>query len=172
MSLNNMMSSKGSDCNGDEGTTTSKPQPQSSALYKQVTVFVTQQTNLLNLVKELFDCEECKHLALAGLHTCGDLAPACLRIFASKEEFSTMTNIGCCYHLVEEEYVYNPFWTDVDPPLPAGIQCGFPMSQFLHMQNFSLGRNARMLAAHAMERVGEYNQVTIKVLFNSTSSMH
>jgi hypothetical protein len=167
-----MLSSKGSDCNRDEGTTTSKPQLQSSGFYKQVTVFVTQQTNLLNLVKEHFDCEECKHLALAGLHMCGDLAPACLRIFASKEEFSSMTNIGCCYHLVEEEYVRNPFWTDVDPPLPAGVQCGFPMSQFLHKQNFSLGHNARMLAAHAMERVGEYNQVIIKVLFNSTSSMH
>lgn len=167
-----MTSSKGSDCKGDEDTTTSKPQSQSSALYKQVTVFVTQQTNLLNLVKEYFDCEECKHLALAGLHTCGDLAPACFRIYASKEEFSSMTNIGCCYHLVEEEYVRNPFWTDVDHPLPAGVQCGFPMSQFLHMQNFSLGRNARMLAAHALERVGEYNQVIVNVLFNSISSMH
>jgi hypothetical protein len=38
------------------------------------------------------------------------------------------------------------------------------MSQFLHMQQFSLGRNARMLAAHAMERVGEYNQVITKVV--------
>lgn len=167
-----MMNSKGSNCNGDESTTTSKPQSQSSALYKQVTVFVTQQTNLLNLVKEHFDGEECKHLALAGLHTCGDLAPACFRIFASKEEFSSMTNIGCCYHLVEEEYVRNPFWTDVDPPLPPGVQCGFPVSQFLHMKNFSLGRNARMLAAHAMERVGECNQVILKVLFSLTSSMH
>lgn len=166
-----MMNPKGSECNGDEGSTSSKPHSQSSALYKQVTVFVTQQTNLLSLVKEHFDCEECERLALTGLHTCGDLAPACLRIFASREEFSSVTNIGCCYHLVEEEYVRNPFWTDVDPPLPTGVQCGFPMSQFLHVQKFSLGRNARMLAAHAMERVGECNEVIIKVLFTLTSSM-
>jgi hypothetical protein len=69
---------------------------------------------------------------------------------------------------VEEEYVCSPFWTDVDPPLPTGLQYGFPMSQFLHMQQFSLGRNARMLAAHSLDRIGEYHQVIMKVWLNAT----
>jgi hypothetical protein len=162
-SQNNVESVGGCGCNGAEGDVTSKHQSESSTLYKQVTVFVTQQTNLCSLVKEQFDSEKCEHLALTGLHTCGDLAPACFRIFASKEEFGSMCNVGCCYHLVEEEYVRSPFWIDVDPPLPTGVQCGFPMSQFLHMQKFSLGRNARMLAAYALDRIGEYHQVIMKV---------
>jgi hypothetical protein len=128
-----------------------------------VTAFVTQQTNLYSLVKEHFASEKCEQMALTGLHTCGDLAPACFRIFASKEEFSSLCNVGCCYHLVEEEYVCSPFWTNVEPPLPAGVQSGFPMSQFLNMQQFSLGRNARMLAAYSLDRIGECHQVIMKV---------
>jgi hypothetical protein len=160
--------SEGCGCNSAESDTTSKPQSHSKTLYKQVTAFVTQQTNLCSLVKEHFDSEKCEHMALAGLHTCGDLAAACFRIFASKEEFSCMCNVGCCYHLVEEEYVRSPFWTDVDVPLPTGVQYGFPMSQFLHVHQFSLGRSARMLAAYSLDRIGEYHQVIMKVWLNAT----
>jgi hypothetical protein len=72
---------------------------------------------------------------------------------------------------MEEEYVRSPFWTDVDPPLPTGVQPGFPMSKFLHMQEFSLGRNARMLAAHSLDRIGEYHQVIMKILLHGTCSI-
>ncbi|XP_069677807.1 probable methyltransferase-like protein 25 [Periplaneta americana] len=149
----------------DDGETASKNQTTNGTLYKQVTAFVTQLTDLRNLVKEQFECEDCENLALAGLHTCGDLAATCLRIFVNREEFSSLCNVGCCYHLLEEEYVRSPFWTDVEPPLPAGVQFGFPMSEFLNRQEFSLGRNARMLSAQALDRIGENHQLTSEPLF-------
>jgi hypothetical protein len=134
-------------------------------------VFVTQQTDLCSLVKDHFNSDKCEHLAVTGLHTCGDLAPACFRIFASKEECGSMSNVGCCYHLMEEEYVRSPFWIDVKPPLTTGVQPGFPMSRFLHAQEFSLGRNARMLAAHSLDRIGEYHKVIINFLFHGSLSV-
>ncbi|KDQ97824.1 hypothetical protein L798_05783 [Zootermopsis nevadensis] len=117
-SQNSTKISEGGRCNSVESGTTSKPQSQSKTLYKQVTKFVTQQTSLCSLVKEHFHPETCEQMALAGLHTCGDLAPDCCRIFSSKEEFSCLGNVCCCYHLLEEEYVRSPFWTDVDPHYP------------------------------------------------------
>ncbi|KDR08816.1 hypothetical protein L798_01516 [Zootermopsis nevadensis] len=143
---------EGRGCNSAESGTTSKPQSQN-----KVTAFVTQQRNLCSLVKEHFQPGTCQQMALSGLHTCGDLAPDCCRLFASKE-FSCLCNVRCCCHLLEEEYVRSPFWTDVDPPLPRGVLYGFPMSQFLHMQQFSLGRSARMLAAYSLDRIGESHQ--------------
>lgn len=41
---------------------------------------------------------------MVGLHTCGDLAPSTLRIFASKSEARGLCSIGCCYHLLSEEF--------------------------------------------------------------------
>jgi hypothetical protein len=159
------------ECNGAEGDMNCKLQSVCSTLYKQVTVFVTQQTDLSALVKDHFNSDNCEQLAITGLHTCGDLAPACFRIFADKEECGSMSNVGCCYHLMEEEYVHSAFWTEVEPPLTTGVQPGFPMSRFLHTQEFSLGRNARMLAAHSLDRIGEYHQVIMKVLLHGTFSV-
>ncbi|PNF33506.1 hypothetical protein B7P43_G00556 [Cryptotermes secundus] len=157
---NNANSTKGCECTGAEADINCRLQSESSALYKQVTMFVTQQTDLCSLVKDHFNSDRCEHLSITGLHTCGDLAPACLRIFANKEECGSVSNVGCCYHLMEEEYVRSPFWTDTNPPLPTGVQPGFPVSKCLHMQEFSLGRNARMLAAHSLDRIGEYHEVS------------
>lgn len=41
---------------------------------------------------------------MVGLHTCGDLAPNTLRIFASKSEVRGVCSVGCCYHLLSEEF--------------------------------------------------------------------
>ncbi|XP_023707737.1 methyltransferase-like protein 25 isoform X2 [Cryptotermes secundus] len=162
---NNANSTKGCECTGAEADINCRLQSESSALYKQVTMFVTQQTDLCSLVKDHFNSDRCEHLSITGLHTCGDLAPACLRIFANKEECGSVSNVGCCYHLMEEEYVRSPFWTDTNPPLPTGVQPGFPVSKCLHMQEFSLGRNARMLAAHSLDRIGEYHELSSESLF-------
>ena len=128
-------------------------------LYKQVTEFVTPGTDLSAIVKQQFDADECDRLAIVGLHTCGDLASSCLRIFCSSPQFFSLCNVGCCYHLMEEKHCRNPFWNDVDP-LPDGQNYGFPMSQFLNDKQFSLGRNARMLAAQSLERMGEQQEVS------------
>lgn len=41
---------------------------------------------------------------MVGLHTCGDLAPSTLRIFTSKAEVKAVCSVGCCYHLLSEEF--------------------------------------------------------------------
>ena len=41
---------------------------------------------------------------MVGLHTCGDLAPNTLRIFTSKSEVKGVCSVGCCYHLLSEEF--------------------------------------------------------------------
>ena len=43
-------------------------------------------------------------IMLTGLHTCGDLAPSMMRIFLSNEKAQILCNVGCCYHLLNEEF--------------------------------------------------------------------
>ena len=45
-----------------------------------------------------------KDCLMVGLHTCGDLAPNTLRIFTSKSEVKGVCSVGCCYHLLSEEF--------------------------------------------------------------------
>lgn len=41
---------------------------------------------------------------MVGLHTCGDLAPSTLRMFKDKQELRAVCSVGCCYHLLSEEF--------------------------------------------------------------------
>lgn len=41
---------------------------------------------------------------MVGLHTCGDLAPSTLRMFTAKPELAAVCSVGCCYHLLSEEF--------------------------------------------------------------------
>lgn len=41
---------------------------------------------------------------LVGLHTCGDLAPSSLHMFTAKPELKAVCSVGCCYHLLSEEF--------------------------------------------------------------------
>lgn len=41
---------------------------------------------------------------MVGLHTCGDLAANTLRIFAAKPEIKAVCSVGCCYHLLSEQF--------------------------------------------------------------------
>ncbi len=43
-------------------------------------------------------------IMLTGLHTCGDLAPSMMRIFLANENARILCNVGCCYHLLNEEF--------------------------------------------------------------------
>lgn len=47
---------------------------------------------------------KCNGLFLVGLHTCGDLAPMALRIFVSEPSVKVVCIVGCCYHLVSQEF--------------------------------------------------------------------
>ncbi len=40
---------------------------------------------------------------LVGLHTCGDLAASCLRLFVKLPPVQLVCVVGCCYHLISEK---------------------------------------------------------------------
>ncbi|XP_042191258.1 methyltransferase-like protein 25 isoform X2 [Callorhinchus milii] len=85
---------------------------------------------------------------MVGLHTCGDLASNTLRIFIAKPELKAVCSVGCCYHLLSEEYEEPADSNDCSQG-----SWGFPMSQYLRDSVWQCGRNARMSACLPLERV-------------------
>ncbi|KAM8910396.1 putative methyltransferase-like protein 25 isoform 2-T2 [Spinachia spinachia] len=98
--------------------------------FSPLTSYVTAETELRELIDELEDA------VVVGLHTCGDLAPSTLRMFVAKPELAAVCSVGCCYHLLTEEF---------DPEGACG-PCGFPLSRYLRDRSWFCGRNARMSA--------------------------
>ena len=91
----------------------------------------------------------------SGLHTCGNLAPASLRIFLANPTMKLCYNVGCCYHLLDEEFYTTPYQVDdQDVKTP-----NFPLSSILRERQFWLGRKARMVAAQPMDRAINNQQV-------------
>ncbi|XP_029901631.1 putative methyltransferase-like protein 25 isoform X2 [Myripristis murdjan] len=122
------------------------------SLFSPLTSYVTAETELRELINELEDA------VLVGLHTCGDLAPSTLRMFVAKGELTSVCSVGCCYHLLTEE---------CDPARQESAHgvCGFPMSQYLRDQSWFCGRNARMSACLALERVSLGQGIQMESLF-------
>lgn len=88
-------------------------------------------------------------LGLIGLHTCGNLAANSLQIFLANDCMKFCCNVGCCYHLLQEEFYINPY---EDTGCDSQTDPCFPLSRLLKEQKFSLGKNARMVAAQPMDR--------------------
>ncbi|GJQ86231.1 hypothetical protein Trydic_g8931 [Trypoxylus dichotomus] len=126
-----------------------------SLLYKQITQYITEKTNLKELVKNIFD-QDISYLGIVGLHTCGDLAPSALKIYVNNNDVRTICNVSCCYHLLSERTLDEK---DED-------HFGFPMSKFLKDKEFYLGRNARMLSAHSTDRILDRKQLPNKNVFH------
>ncbi|XP_026097798.1 methyltransferase-like protein 25 [Carassius auratus] len=121
-------------------------------LFSPLTSYVTAETELKTLITELEDA------VLVGLHTCGDLAPSTLRMFGAKQELRAVCSVGCCYHLLSEEF-------DHDRQGCVDGVCGFPVSQYLKAQECFCGRNARMSACLALERVSAGGGLPMESLF-------
>uniref|UniRef100_A0A9J7XV41 Methyltransferase like 25 n=2 Tax=Cyprinus carpio TaxID=7962 RepID=A0A9J7XV41_CYPCA len=121
-------------------------------LFSPLTSYVTAETELKTLITELEDA------VLVGLHTCGDLAPSTLRMFGAKQELRAVCSVGCCYHLLSEEF-------DQDRQGCVVGVCGFPVSQYLKAQACFCGRNARMSACLALERVSAGGGLPMESLF-------
>ncbi|XP_017479501.1 PREDICTED: methyltransferase-like protein 25 [Rhagoletis zephyria] len=123
------------------------------ALYKTTAAFITPDINISELLKQHFpDAADTSYICLTGLHTCGNLAPTCLRVFHEQAHCKLICNIGCCYHLLQEEYA-KPEYFENEKVSALQTSTGFPMSQFLRDKGIALGRNARMLATQSLERV-------------------
>nr|XP_015815023.2 methyltransferase-like protein 25 [Nothobranchius furzeri] len=123
-----------------------------SGVFSPLTSFVTAQTELRELISELKDA------VVVGLHTCGDLAPSTLKMFVDKPELAAVCGIGCCYHLLSEEF-------DPSGHECSQTACGFPLSQYLRRQSCFCGRNARMSACLALERVSLGQGIQMESLF-------
>ncbi|AWO98091.1 putative methyltransferase-like protein 25 [Scophthalmus maximus] len=123
-----------------------------STVFSPLTSYVTAETELRELISELEDA------VLVGLHTCGDLAPSTLRMFVAKPELAAVCSVGCCYHLLSEEF-------DPAEQEPLHRVCGFPLSQYIRNQSWFCGRNARMSACLALERVSLGQGIQMESLF-------
>jgi len=122
--------------------------------YKQVTEYVTEHTNIANLVQNEFKINNKEEFALVGLHTCGSLATTCLKLFTETNNcLKLLVNVGCCYHLIEEEFTNDTFWNDVEHALNTTESYGFPVSKYLIDKQFVLGRDARMCASQSPEKI-------------------
>ncbi|XP_035002914.2 methyltransferase-like protein 25 isoform X1 [Hippoglossus stenolepis] len=123
-----------------------------ATVFSPLTSYVTAETELRELIDELEDA------VVVGLHTCGDLAPSTLRMFVAKPELAAVCSVGCCYHLLSEEF---------DPAAQECLHsvCGFPLSRYLRSQSCFCGRNARMSACLALERVSLGQGIQMESLF-------
>lgn len=121
--------------------------------YKTVVRFMTPDMDLDSLIKENFEALAALQptICLTGLHTCGNLAATCLKLFHTQTSCTLMCNIGCCYHLLKEEFADPEFFGNKEI-LDLNQDNGFPLSQYLREKKIKLGRNARMLAAQSIER--------------------
>ncbi|MPC56439.1 Methyltransferase-like protein 25 [Portunus trituberculatus] len=61
------------------------------------------------LADTTFLVNEASLLGLIGLHTCGNLASSSLRLFVANPRVHFLCNVGCCYHLLEEEFSRNTY---------------------------------------------------------------
>uniref|UniRef100_A0A8C4MV23 Methyltransferase like 25 n=1 Tax=Equus asinus TaxID=9793 RepID=A0A8C4MV23_EQUAS len=142
---------KMSEANKERRKTTSKSNE--SNMYSPLTSFITADSDLNDIIKDLENC------LMVGLHTCGDLAPNTLRIFTSKSEIKGVCSVGCCYHLLSEEFE--------NPPKECTQQkWGFPMSCYLKEERWCCGRNARMSACLALERVAVGRGLPEKIIMD------
>ncbi|XDA74310.1 hypothetical protein R6Z07F_004534 [Ovis aries] len=123
-----------------------------SNIYSPLTSIITADSELHDIIKDLEDC------LMVGLHTCGDLAPNTLRIFTSKSEVKGICSVGCCYHLLSEEFE-NPHKEYTQE------RRGFPMCHYLKEERWCCGRNARMSACLALERVAVGQGLPTESLF-------
>ncbi|XP_048355400.1 probable methyltransferase-like protein 25 isoform X2 [Sphaerodactylus townsendi] len=117
-------------------------------MFSPLTSYITAETELSDIVADLEDC------VMVGLHTCGDLGPSTLRIFTSKPEIKAVCSVGCCYHLLSETETGDIQGT-----------WGFPMCQYLKEEAWFCGRNARMAACLALERVAVGQVLPTESLF-------
>ncbi|XP_032855687.2 methyltransferase-like protein 25 isoform X2 [Tyto alba] len=122
-----------------------------SNLYFPLTSCITAETELSDIITDLEDC------MMVGLHTCGDLAANTLRIFTAKPEIKAVCSVGCCYHLLSEQF-------ENQEECPEAVW-GFPMCQYLKDKGWCCGRNARMSACLALERVAVGQMLPTESLF-------
>lgn len=138
--------------------------------YKNITEFITVDTDFKQLFLDNFklESEQAPGICLSGLHTCGNLAPSCLTIYNKNKAISALCNVGCCYHLMTEQFSRFTYvglrdkegrkssvknLRDAYAEIEDKNNPGFPLSKYLTTRQVQLGRNPRMLACQSIQRV-------------------
>uniref|UniRef100_A0A182Q4U8 Methyltransferase domain-containing protein n=1 Tax=Anopheles farauti TaxID=69004 RepID=A0A182Q4U8_9DIPT len=134
----------------DEYFTTMMKEDTLDNLYRTATKLIDFETNLIELAEEYFPQGNHSTFCLCGLHTCGNLGPNCLRLFHQNPTIKGICNVGCCYHLMQEQFIVDEYYNATKATDNPGY--GFPMSSYLRDSRFALGRNARNLAAESIDR--------------------
>lgn len=119
-------------------------------LYRPVTEFIDERTDFVRLAEENFQ-ETFDTFCLTGLHTCGNLASNSLKIYQNNDKIKALCNIGCCYHLLVEEFGEDIFYNEPKYEMNKN-SLGFPLSSYLKEKRIFLGRNARMHASQSVYR--------------------
>lgn len=134
-----------------------------SDTYKTCNQFITKEVNFQKLAGAAFN-GDFQTFCMTGLHTCGNLASTCLKVYKAQVDFKVLCNVGCCYHLINEEFSQDEFFGNkVLRNLNSDF--GFPMSSYLKEKKTVLGRNARMLAAQSVHRTLDKKELPDKSLF-------
>ena len=76
----------------------------SSKCPKHVTLKVDPQLDVGIFVKKTSHVFQDQPFGLMGLHTCGDLGPTILRLYAETEGASSLQSVGCCYMHLKETF--------------------------------------------------------------------
>ena len=99
--------------NHDENAVGNFCSPSRQNSFLPVTGFVDQSFVANGELRKLFDqlesydresSLESNGMFLVGLHACGDLVPMTLRIFVGEPSVKLMCIVGCCYHLVSQQF--------------------------------------------------------------------
>ena len=120
-----------------KATPTSDP---SSKCPKHVTLKVDPQLDVDIFVKKTSLVFQEQPFGLMGLHTCGDLGPTILRLYAESEGASSLQSVGCCYMHLKETF-----------PASLVVKSAFKD----HQQSPALTYVALELACHAIETYQE-----------------
>jgi hypothetical protein len=160
-------------------TASNSSEERDNKLLKTLTQFVTSDSNLTTSIKDNFittatnsDADQELSFGLVGLHTCGNLGVASLRLFISNENAKFMCNVPCCYHLLDENHLFYPSRkfqgsksvekerrsdSKISNNLVDSIlKPSFPICHKLDVGDstrFCLGRNARMMSAYSLPRM-------------------
>ena len=87
-----------------------------------------------------------KQCLLTGLHACGDLSAAMVRLFKESEDICALVSVACCYMKLTTED------EDVSSRVCTSARINYPMSAFAKsISSHKLSYKARELACHAVE---------------------
>lgn len=132
--------------------------------YQTVSAMIYQHTDLMKIINEAFPGEDVGDIAIAGLHTCGNLGANTLRHFVKNDRIGVVMSIPCCFNLIHEEFIRD-YFNDIERVNDVPNDFGFPISDYLRSKKFGLGRNARMLGTQCLERILDGKSIPDSTLY-------